>query len=204
MPRIRSGIVCGALLAAATAWAATIESIDVERDHGVYSLDAETVMDASPEAIASVLLDYEHFGRISHVYKEYGFLEPAPDGTPIVFTRMEGCLLFYCKSLTRVERLEEARPGYIRTVTLPDQSDFNRSVSEWFIEETSEGTRLRYTLEMEPKFWVPPVIGPAYLKRTLLRGGGDAIDRIEYLAQQVERGIDPDAAPGADPDSKAD
>ena len=37
-----------------------------------------------------------------------------------------------------------------------------------------------------PDFFVPPVIGPWYLKRTLRRGGGEAIDRIERLAQAVE------------------
>lgn len=182
-------IIAGlALAAGAAAWAATIESIDVERDGETYRLRAETILDASPEAIANVLLDYEQFGRISSVYKEYGYLEPAPDGTPIIFTRMEGCLLFVCKSMTRVERLEIAEPGHIRTVTLPEQSDFRHAVSEWFIEENESGTEMIYTLELEPDFWIPPVIGPPILKRTLRRGGGDVVDRIERLAQAVEAG----------------
>ena len=35
----------------------------------------------APEAIVDVLLDYEQFGRISSVYKDYGYLEPLADGT---------------------------------------------------------------------------------------------------------------------------
>ncbi|MDX1561321.1 MAG: SRPBCC family protein [Gammaproteobacteria bacterium] len=174
-------------LAATVASTATLESIEVDRDGDTYSLHAETLMAAKPEAILEVLVDYERFGRISSVYKDYGYLEPAPDGTPIVFTRMEGCLLFYCKSMTRVERLEAASPAHIRTVTLPEQSDFKRSISEWFIEPEGTGSRMIYTLEMQPNFWVPPVIGPMILKRTLKRGGGDAIDRIERLAQEAEQ-----------------
>jgi hypothetical protein len=85
--------------------------------------------------------------------------------------------------MTRVERLEVNEPTHIRTVTLPEQSDFKYSVSEWFIEADEGGSRMTYVLEMEPDFWVPPVIGPWYLKRTLLRGGGAAIDRIERLAR---------------------
>lgn len=175
-----------AALAAVCASTATIESIDVDRDDEVYSLHAETRLAASPEAIRAVLTNYEQFGRISSVYKEYGYLDPAPDGTPVVFTRMEGCLLFYCKSMRRVERLEIAERGHIKTVTLPEQSDFKRSVSEWFIEEDGDGSRMVYTLELVPDFWVPPVIGPWYLKRTLRRGGGDAVDRIERLALAEE------------------
>jgi hypothetical protein len=181
-----SPLALGVLLVAVSASTATIESIDVDHDGNLYSLHAETFLDASPEAITAVLLDYERFGRISSVYKEYGYLDPLPDGTPVVFTRMEGCLLFYCKSMTRVERLEAASPGHIRTVTLPDRSDFKRSISEWTLKQEAAGTRMIYTLEMEPDFFVPPLIGPPILKRTLRRGGGDAIDRIERLAQDVQ------------------
>ncbi len=161
---------------------ATIRSIDVDRDSGRYSLHAETYLAAEPDDIFEVLLDYDRFNRISSVYKEYGYLDPAPDGTPIVFTRMEGCLLFYCVSMRRVERLEASRPGYIRTVTLPEQSDFKYSMSEWMLEPEGDGTKMTYRLVMEPDFWVPPVIGPWYLKRTLQRGGTAAINRIERLA----------------------
>lgn len=179
-------LALGVLLVAVSASTATIESIDVDHEGKTYSLYAETLLDASPEAITAVLLDYERFGRISSVYKEYGYLDPLPDGTPVVYTRMEGCLLFYCKSMTRVERLEAASPGHIRTVTLPDRSDFKRSISEWTLKQEAAGTRMIYTLEMEPDFFVPPLIGPPILKRTLRRGGGDAIDRIERLAQDVQ------------------
>jgi hypothetical protein len=179
-------LALGVLLVAVSGSTATIESIDVDHEGKIYSLHAETLLDASPQAIAAVLLDYERFGRISSVYKEYGYLDPLPDGTPVVFTRMEGCLLFYCKSMTRVERLEAASPGHIRTVTLPDRSDFKRSISEWTFKQEAAGTRMIYTLEMEPDFFVPPLIGPPILKRTLRRGGGDAIDRIERLAQAIQ------------------
>jgi len=186
MLKQRTGLAIAAFVVAATASTATIESIDVGRDGDLYSLHAETVLDASPEAIFDVLLDYERFGRISSVYKDFGYLDPLSDGTPVVYTRMEGCLLFYCKSMMRVERLEADSPGHIRTVTMPDRSDFKHSVSEWTLQSEASGTRMIYTLEMEPDFFIPPVIGPWYLKRTLRRGGGDAIDRIERLAQDVE------------------
>lgn len=184
--RFPFALALGVLLVAVSASTATIESIDVNHKGGTYTLHAETLLAASPEAITAVLLDYDRFGRISSVYKEYGYLDPLPDGTPVVFTRMEGCLLFYCRSMTRVERLEATSPGHIRTVTLPERSDFKHSTSEWILKPEAAGTRMIYTLEMEPDFFVPPLIGPPILKRTLRRGGGDAIDRIERLARAVQ------------------
>jgi hypothetical protein len=36
---------------------------------------------------------------------------------------------------------------------------------------------------MKPKFFIPPLIGPAILKNKLKNGGVNAIDRIEALAR---------------------
>jgi len=68
---------------------------------------------------------------------------------------------------------------------VPEQSDFNHSISEWRLQPDGDGTRILYHLEMEPKFWVPPIIGPWILQRRLARGGAAAVDRIERLAQEL-------------------
>ena len=175
----------GAVVASMIVQGATLDSVVVTYDSGRYSLEADAHMDAPREAIFAVLTDYDRFGRISSAYKEYGFMDPAPDGTPIVFTRMEGCILIFCRSLSRVERLESEAPGLIRTVTLPEQSDFRYSVSQWRLEPEADGTRISYQLDVEPNFWVPPIIGPWMLQRRLQRGGAAAVDRIERLAQEL-------------------
>ena len=175
-------VAVACVLAGPFAWAATMRSLDVDKHDSRYSLVADTFLAASADSIYAVLIDYDRMNRISSVYKEFGYLEPDADGTPIVFTRMEGCALFYCKSMRRVERLEMEPPHYIRTVTLPEQSDFKYAISEWWLEPEGDGTRVTYKLEMEPDFWVPPVLGPWLLKHMLLKGGSRAIERIERLA----------------------
>ena len=180
-----AAVALGVIFATCAARAATLESVIVHYDAGRYWLDAAAYMAAPREAIFVILTDYDRFGRISSVYKEYGFLEPAADGTPVVFTRMEGCVLIFCRSLMRVELLESEAPGLIRTITLPEQSDFEHSVSEWRLEPEADGTRLLYHLEMVPAFWVPPIIGPWILQRKLQSGGARAVERIERLAQEL-------------------
>jgi len=180
-----TAVTASVVLMLAGATAASLDSVVVSYDDGRYELDADAYLAASREAIFVILTDYDRFGRISSVYKEYGFLDPAPDGTPVVYTRMEGCVLFFCKSMRRVERLESEAPGYIRTVTLPEQSDFKQALSEWQLKAEGDGTRIHYHLEMEPAFWVPPVIGPWLLQRKLQSGGAHAVERIERLAQEL-------------------
>lgn len=192
LPRA-AALAAGVSLAATIASAATIQLLDVTKERGRYELVVHTHMEASAQAIFDVLVDYDRLYRISSVYKETRYLDPAADGTPLVYTRMAGCMLFYCMNMRRTERLLTEAPHYIRTETLPEESDFKYAHSEWTLEPDELGTRVTYTLEMEPDFWVPPVIGPWVVKRTLMRGGYYVVNRIERLANGL-----PARPPGAD------
>lgn len=176
------GVFVAGFAFATAASAATIHTLDVSKTHGRYAVFVHTHMDAPAQEIFDVLVDYDRLHRISHVYKETRYLEPDSDGTPLVFTRMAGCMLFFCMNMRRTERLKAVAPYYIRTETLPEFSDFKYAHSEWMLEPEQGGTRVTYTLEIEPDFWVPPVIGAWVLKRTLARGGAYVINRIERLA----------------------
>jgi hypothetical protein len=194
----RATVAIAGLAVSSILVAATIDGLDVSRRHGRYALDAEARLDATPESIYAVLTDYDdnRFARISRVYKESRYLPSADDGTAMIFTRMEGCMLWYCMSLQRTERLETMEPYYIKSVTIPEGSNFKYSTSEWLLAPDGDGTRMSYRLEMEPDFFVPPLIGPWYLKRTLSYGGMRAVTRIERLARELDgRPVEP-----ADPD----
>jgi hypothetical protein len=184
----RAALALGAGVGVSFAGAATIDSLDLSKRRGRYELIADAQLAATPESIYAVLTDYEDnaFQRISSVYKESDYLEPAPDGTPIVYTLMEGCLLRFCLRMKRVEKLETREPNYIKSYTLPERSNFKYSTSEWVLEPHEGGTKMTYRLEMEPDFFVPPVIGPWYLKRTLASGGVRAVNRIERLALELD------------------
>jgi hypothetical protein len=186
--RRRAAAALGALGASALAAAATIEELDVEKDSGRYSLEAYARLDATPESIYAVLTDFDDnaYSRISRAYKESRYLEPTADGTPLVYTRMEGCMLWHCMTIERTERLETDAPNWIKSTALPEQSNFKHSTSEWMLEPDGEGTLMTYKLEMEPDFFVPPIIGPWYLKRTLSQGGLRAVTRIERLARELD------------------
>jgi uncharacterized protein YndB with AHSA1/START domain len=177
-----------ALCAASAGSPATLTTIDVKRDHGRFRVVADTHLDAPPAAIYAVLTDFDHdrYKQISDIYKESTYLPPDTDGTPLVYTRVEGCLLLFCRSMRRVERLEVVEPTFIRATVLPERSDFKYSQAEWTLEPEGDGTRVVYRMEMEPAFWLPPFVGPWFLKRTLLQGAPTAVERIEELARARE------------------
>ncbi|HMB72517.1 MAG TPA: hypothetical protein VKQ06_03025 [Gammaproteobacteria bacterium] len=182
----------GAVIAA-TAETATLDTLEITRNHGRYELYADTYLAALPQDIFEVLLEYDDdaFRRISGVYKESRYLEPQSDGTPVVYTLMEGCIMFYCLSMRRTETLETEAFSYIRTEAIPEESDFKYSMSEWTFEPEAGGTRMSYKLIMEPDFFVPPIVGPWILKRILSRGGVNVVARIERIAtgEQMPRRV---------------
>ncbi|MGH8495200.1 MAG: SRPBCC family protein [Gammaproteobacteria bacterium] len=164
------------------AQAAEIRRVDVEHEGKRYYVDSDTIVDAPIESVYAVLTDYEHFDLISSVFTESRFIEPVVDGSGLVYTRAQGCILFFCNTIERVERLEVRPVSDIVTVADPERSDVKYSRAHWQLEEDRQGTRVRYSLELEPDFWVPPVIGPWLIKRSLTRNGEEAVARIELLA----------------------
>jgi hypothetical protein len=195
---VRAAAALGALGAGALAAAATIDEFDVDKHKGIYSFEAHARLDATRESLYAVITDFNDnaYSRISRSYKESRYLDPAADGTPIVYTRMEGCAGKRCMSFERTERLEADEPRWIKFTALPEQSDFKHALSEFVLEPDGDGTKLTYRLEIEPDFFVPPLIGPWYLKRTLSRSGLRALTRIENLARELDgRPIEPVPVP---------
>jgi hypothetical protein len=95
---------------------------------------------------------------------------------------MEGCVMLWCKSFIRNGHLLLEANSEIVAISNPDESDFTLSRERWHLVPEGEGTLLIYEFEMEPDFWVPPVIGPFLIMRALRAGAERAINRIEALA----------------------
>lgn len=179
-------IALALLFVAASACPAELREITVELEDDHYYLKSESWMDASREAIYGVLADYDLFVQISSGFVESRNVEPERDGKPRFYTRMQGCVLVFCKSFERYGYLLLEPQTDIVAIVDPEVSDFDFSRESWQLISEDGGTVMIYHFEMDPGFWVPPVIGPYYIKRTLRRGGEDAIQRIEALAQGRE------------------
>lgn len=162
---------------------AEILNVTVERDGHRYKLESITHFDAPRSDVYQALTDFDHLEDISKTIIESHYLEPEADGTPLIYTRVRACVLFYCKTVERVERLTFERPRYISTTAIAERSEVNYSLSEWVLTEDEDGgTQVAYSLEFEPGFWVPPLLGPIMIKRMLIQDGAAAVAKIEAMA----------------------
>jgi hypothetical protein len=172
------------ILAACTVSAADLVSLEVDHKDGRYSMESVVWFDAGVNETFVVFSDWDLSTKFSSSIVEAHDLEPDEQGRPGFYIRNKGCVLFFCKSLVR-EGYVEAQPDHLLLAyTDPSKSDFRFCEESWEFAEENGGTRVRYVLQFEPDFWVPPAIGPYMIKRRLSAGGSDAIGRIEAIAQE--------------------
>lgn len=171
------------LFGARAAPPAELRDIEVERDEDIYRLRSTAWFVNDRQDLYEVLTNYDLFRYFTSAVVESRNLEPDAQGRPRYFTRMEGCVVLWCKSFVRSGYLELEPVDEIVAIADPAESDFKRSYERWRLKPEGGGTLMIYEFEMIPDFWVPPVIGPFLIQRALRAGGERALERIEALAQ---------------------
>jgi len=177
------------LLWASASAGADIRHIDVHHEDERYFLSLEAFIDAPPLAVFAVITDYENIDRLHRRVRESRVLRRIDGRTVEVYTLMKGCVAaIFCKSLERVERVEETPPGELVATVIPEQSDFASGSVRWRLEAEGTGTRLRYDSEMDPDFWVPAILGDGLLQMSIKRTTKDMIRQVEVQARSLAIG----------------
>lgn len=176
-------LVAALLLALpALAGAAEFRTLDFFKDGDRYRVESDVYLEAPPDGVYRVLTDYEGFPRLSSIFEEGRVIEPLDDGRGLVFLHMKGCVLFFCRDVRLVERLELTPETRIEMFVDPARSDLEYGWARWDIGPHGSGALVRYEMEMVPQFWIPPVIGPLIIKAVLRSRGQRAAQRLEAIA----------------------
>ena len=180
-----AGIVLGvSSLASGAVFAAEIQLLEVERSGARVQIDSRMLIAAPRADVFAALADYERFSELSDRYLESRFIPEDFDGTPRIYTKVEGCVLFFCRTIKRYARLELTPDTLIVALVDAQLSDLEFGHERWELSDVPEGTQVIYRHELEPDFWVPPLIGVWAIKRILSRDALRAASRIESMARQ--------------------
>ncbi|HWP94260.1 MAG TPA: SRPBCC family protein [Gammaproteobacteria bacterium] len=172
------------LLTASAVRGAVFRELSVSHEQGVYHVYADVLIEAPLDEVRYVITDYAHFTWISPAVLESRVLERFPDGTLEIYTVTRACAAFFCRRLEQVQRVRRLSENEIVAETMPERSNAEYGLTRWLIEAESTGTRLRWETSIEPRFWVPPLIGPALMRRALFEQGKSGIRGIEILARR--------------------
>lgn len=168
-----------------TANAAEMLSIEVNHEEGIYTMNSEVWFDATVGQVYEIFRYWDNSTKFSSAIVEARDMPPDEQGRPQFYVRNRSCVFFFCKSFERQGYVESELNIVIYAFADPEKSDFHISNESWHFLERDGGTVVIYDIEMQPKFWVPPGIGPYLIKRKLRNNGDSAVDRIEVLAQEV-------------------
>ena len=167
------------LLAPANASGATILHALAKHQQGRYVLTFEVVLDAELDKVWQIMTDYEHIPQVSRSIVESRIIERVSENLHRVGIRSKACILFFCQTVKKVDDVQTSPKSDIVIVSDPAQSDFSYSVERWRLVAEGSKTRLSYSAEMVPNFFIPPVIGPWLVKSFL-------IEEIKATAMQLE------------------
>ena len=168
-----------------TASAAEMRSVDVGYEDSRYTMESEVWFNAPLEAVYAVFSQWDLSTQFSSAIVQSKDLEPDEQGRPQFFVQNRGCLLFFCKTFDRQGYVESQPFEVLRAIANPETSDFLVSRESWTFRPDNGGTAVVYEMLMQPKFWVPPGVGPYLIKRKLRKDGGAAVDRVEAIAQRI-------------------
>lgn len=185
------GALCAllCLLSLENATAAEMRSVNVDYTDGRYTMVSEVWFDATVEQVYEVFRRWDLSTQFSSTIVDARDVEADEQGRPQYYIKHKGCVLFFCLSFERNGYVERELNEVLRAYANPEASDFELANETWTFAAENGGTVVSYHLLMKPKFWVPPGIGPYFIKRKLKNDGGDAIDRIEVIAQHTT--VDP-------------
>ncbi|GAB4509459.1 MAG: hypothetical protein Tsb0026_09760 [Sulfuricaulis sp.] len=159
--------------------AGTIERLETTHASGRYTVSFEVVLDAPRDRVWQIMTDYERLPRVSKIITESRALKQEDANRHRVGVTLEACVLIFCKAVKRMVDIEARPKTEILVTEVPDQSDFREGSERWQVMAEGQKTRLNYTAELVPDFFIPPLIGPVVVKYFLRR-------EIRLTALEVE------------------
>ena len=154
-------------------------NVGTHEDHFLLRIDM--LIDADTERVYQLLTDYAHLDQLSHSIKRSEVLKSQPPNYRIRVTT-DGCMLFFCRELVQVQDVTELNDGYILVTVVPEMSDFSYSRNMWRIRKQNDDTRVTYSSDLVPSFWIPPLIGTSLFTHKLLEETRPLIENLERLA----------------------
>ena len=177
------------LLAAALLWQASLAGAGqvftavATHQSGTYFVEVDALVEVPAARVRELLTDYDHLGRVNEAIEESQVLLTRAPGDYRVRTVTLACVFFFCKRIRQVQDVVEAADGSITATVLPSQSDFRHGYARVNLWREGGGTRVLIRSEVEPDFWIPPIIGPWLIKRKLRLETLETVANLERIGR---------------------
>ncbi len=157
-------------------------TVDVQRDeNNVYRFSMRFAANAPPHSVFTIITNYNQLSELNPLIKSSRLLPSDSPDIDRVELITEGCMLFFCKKIRRVEDVSVDKHLNITTVIVPSMSDFKSGNTHWTFTLDGNKTIVNYTASMQPDFWLPPFVGPYALKKQIRSQLQHTANKINFL-----------------------
>jgi len=182
--RIITGLLLSGLLFSLQA--GEVQHASVKFKNGDYSIDISVKINGDKDTIYKIATDYKKLSRLNDLIIEASLVNQLDkDGKPVIRRRMvtRTCVMSFCFNAILIEDLWEPDSGIIKSVFIPEQSDFSYGEAIWHVLRIDDThTMITFNSTFKPNFWIPPLIGPLFIKRMMLNETKITINNIEKIA----------------------
>ncbi|MBF0110644.1 MAG: hypothetical protein HQL76_15855 [Magnetococcales bacterium] len=177
----------GVLFHPAVGEAVEIDHLDVDHDKGRYMIQAEVIVSLPLHQVHEGIIDVEHLEHLSSDILDSRLIEKKSNNRLLARMNLRSCILVFCleRTLTQTVLVKGREIAFVIT---PAKSGFRSGWVRWKLLDNGQGTRVRYTSELVPDFWVPPMIGPFLL-------AGKFRDNTVEVMERLERRFAPEQTP---------
>lgn len=183
-------VLLAAALLPATAQAVVVDDLQVTKNGDRYRVTMKVQLDTPADAAYAVFADYANLPRINHAVKKAAVLpETTSPEVSRLQTQLRMCFSFFCRTLDQVQdmrRMPESPGGRLSAQVIAERSDLRYGQADWRVSDGASAAQslLEFSAELEPKFWIPPLIGPWIMERKLRQEAVQTSEGIERLARE--------------------
>lgn len=168
------------------AWGAEVRNVDVSEEDGRYVASFDAVIDAPMDEVLPLMLTPGRWPQLSPLIVDAKVLEKGDNGPRKVSITFYDCIFIFCKTIHKTEDIIIMSDGHIESLAIPEQSDFSYAREDWRISAEAGRTHILYKTEMVPDFFVPPLIGPYFIKSHLRSHLINIANNLEKLARHED------------------
>ncbi len=181
---LRNSVAVLLALASTRAGAAQIDHINFRHEGTHYRVDMSVHLDAPAPRAFAVFADPAQLREINPAVRVATRVD-AETTQNRLYTEVHLCVVLFCHTLRQVQNMhyEPATDGgHMSADVLPERSDLRYGHAEWTFVGDAHATQLHFSMDIEPAFWMPPVIGPWLIEHSLREQAARTSAGIERLA----------------------
>lgn len=176
-------ILISLFLAINSAYAGKLLHSYVNEIDGHFVMRLDMRVNAKRKDVRSVLMDFSKMPAVNKTVLESRLLKPVGNKYKIYFVS-RGCLWIFCQTIKQVAMVSELSKEYIMSDVIAKESDLKYGRALWRLIDEGSTTRIIYSSDYVPDFWVPPLIGSAIAKEKMLSEGLKTINGLERVINQ--------------------